>query len=154
MNIDEILDLLDELLDKAWSLPLTGGRCVVDADKVRELIDDVRLNLPTEIKQAKAIVADRSEIITAARREADNLVRKAEDRARMLVANEAIVKQAEEKARETLSQAQQNSRQMKQAAQEFADNVLRDTEDTLIKSVQEVKSTRAALKNAGKSREN
>ena len=50
MNIEEILDVLDELLDKAWSLPLTGGRCVVDAERVRELIDDIRLNMPTEIK--------------------------------------------------------------------------------------------------------
>ena len=153
MNIDEILDLLDELLDRSWSLPLTGGRCVVDAEKVRELIDDIRLNLPTEIKQAKAIVADRGEIITSARREADNLVRKAEERARGLVANEVVVKQAEEKAREILSQAQQNSRQMKQAAQEFADNLLKETEDTLMKATQEVKSTRAALKSAGKNRD-
>ena len=42
MNIDEILDVIDELLDRAWSLPLSGGRCVVDADKVRDLIDDIR----------------------------------------------------------------------------------------------------------------
>lgn len=150
MNIDEILDLLDELLDKAWSLPLTGGRCVVDADKVRELIDDIRLNLPTEIKQARAIVADRGEIIASARREGDSLVRRAEDRARVLVANEAIAKQAEERAKEILGTAQQNSRQMKQAAQEFADNLLRETEETLLKATQEVKSTRSALRTAGK----
>ena len=56
MNIEEILDVLDEVLDRAWNLPLTGGRCVVDADKVRDMIDEVRLNLAGEIKQAKAIV--------------------------------------------------------------------------------------------------
>lgn len=50
MNIDEILDVIDELLDRSWSLPLSGGRCVVDADKVRDLIDDIRLNIPAEIK--------------------------------------------------------------------------------------------------------
>ena len=63
MNIDEILDVIDELLDRSWSLPLSGGRCVVDADKVRDLIDDIRLNIPSEIKQAKAIVSDRTDII-------------------------------------------------------------------------------------------
>ena len=68
MNIDEILDVIDELLDRAWSLPLSGGRCVVDADKVRDLIDDIRLNIPGEIKQAKAIVSDRAEIIDGSRR--------------------------------------------------------------------------------------
>ena len=68
MNIDEILDVIDELLDRAWSLPLSGGRCVVDADKVRDLIDDIRLNIPGEIKQAKAIVSDRAEIIDGAKK--------------------------------------------------------------------------------------
>ena len=46
MNIDDILDAMDEMLDRAWNLPLTGGRCVVDAEKVRDLIDDIRLNMP------------------------------------------------------------------------------------------------------------
>ena len=79
MNIDDILDQMDEMLDKAWNLPLTGGRCVVDAEKVRDLIDDIRLNLPTEIKQAKQIVADRTDIISVAKAEAESIVRKAED---------------------------------------------------------------------------
>ena len=68
MSIEEILDQLDELIDRAWSLPLTGGRCVVDADKVRELLDDVRLNMPTEIRQAQPIVADRPEIVNTAKK--------------------------------------------------------------------------------------
>ena len=70
MPIEEILDQLDELIDRSWSLPLTGGRCVVDADKVRELLDDVRLNLPTEIRQAQSIVADRTAIVEEAKKEA------------------------------------------------------------------------------------
>ena len=68
MPIEEILDQLDELIDRSWSLPLTGGRCVVDADKVRELLDDVRLNLPTEIRQAQSIVADRTAIVEEAKK--------------------------------------------------------------------------------------
>ena len=63
MNIEEILDMLDELLDKSWSLPLSGGRSVVDDEKIRELLDDVRLNLPSEIKQAKAIVESGNELM-------------------------------------------------------------------------------------------
>lgn len=79
MNIDDILDAMDEMLDRAWNLPLTGGRCVVDAEKVRDLIDDIRLNMPAEIKQAKQIVADRADIISVAKKEAEDIVRKAEE---------------------------------------------------------------------------
>ena len=122
MNIDEILDVIDELLDRSWSLPLSGGRCVVDADKVRDLIDDIRLNIPAEIKQAKAIVSDRTDIIENAKKEAEQIVRKAEDRARTLIAQEEVSKAAQAKASEILSQAQLKSREIRQAAQEFSDN--------------------------------
>lgn len=150
MNIEEILDLLDELLDNSWSLPLSGGRCVVDADKVRDLLEDIRLNLPGEIKQAKAIVADRTEIITMAKRESDDMIRKAEDRARALIAQEEIVRQAQTKAGDILSQAQNKTREMRSASQEFSDSLLRQTEETLMKSLTDIKTTRQALKGAQK----
>ena len=148
MNIEEILDQLDDLLDKAWSLPLSGGRCVVDAEKVRDLLDDVRLNLPTEIKQAKAIVVDRTDIITTAKREA--IVRKAEDRARAMIAQEEVVKQSQLRAAEIISQAQNKSREMRQASQEFSDNLLKQTEDTMLKALSDIKTTRQAIKGAQK----
>lgn len=148
VNIDEILDVIDELLDKAWSLPLSGGRCVVDAEKVRDLIDDVRLNLPGEIKQARAIVSDRAEIIDSAKKEAEQLVRKAEDRARALVNQQEVTKAAQAKASEIVSQAQMKSREIRQAAQEFSDNCLLRTEEVMVKSLTEVKATRQAFRNA------
>lgn len=150
MNIEEILDQLDDLLDKAWSLPLSGGRCVVDAEKVRDLLDDVRLNLPTEIRQAKAIVVDRTDIITTAKREAEAIVRKAEDRARAMIAQEEVVKQSQQRAAEIISQAQNKSREMRQASQEFSDNLLKQTEDTMLKALSDIKTTRTAIKGAQK----
>ncbi|HIY09348.1 MAG TPA: ATPase [Firmicutes bacterium] len=151
MTIDEILDMMDDMLDRAWNLPLTGGRSVLDAEKLREMIDDIRLNLPGEIKQAKIIVADRAEIMSTAKKDAENIVRKAEERARALVAQEEVVKEAQAKATELVSSAQTKAREIRQAAQEFSDNVLRETEEALVKSLSEVKSTRQAVRAAGKS---
>ena len=150
MNIDDILDAMDEMLDRAWNLPLTGGRCVVDAEKVRDLIDDIRLNMPAEIKQAKQIVADRADIISVAKKEAEDIVRKAEDRAKALVEQEEITKQAQTRATEILTQAQAKSREMRQASQEFAETMLKSTEETLSKSLGDVRSTRLALKSSGR----
>lgn len=146
MSIEEILDQLDELIDRAWSLPLTGGRCVVDADKVRELLDDVRLNMPTEIRQAQSIVADRTEIVNNAKKEAETIIARAEKRAAALVEEEEIVRQSRNKAAEIAQQAQQQSREMRQSAKEFVDNILKNTEETLAASMNEVKSTRAAFR--------
>ncbi|MDD3193075.1 MAG: ATPase [Oscillospiraceae bacterium] len=150
MNIDDILDSLDELLDRAWNLPLTGGRCVVDAEKVRDLIDDIRLNMPAEIKQAKQIVADRADIISVAKAEAESIVRKAEDHAKTLVEQEEITRQAQARATEILTQAQMKSREMRQASQEFAETMLKSTEETLSKALGDVKSTHQALKSSGR----
>ena len=148
MNIEEILDMLDELLDRAWNLPLSGGRCVIDAEKVREMVDDIRLNLPDEIKQAKAIVKDRTEILSSAKSEAEAIVRKAEERARVMIAQDEVMKQAQAKATEIVTQAQTKSKEIRQASQEFSDEVLRKAEESLAGSLAEVRQTRQALKGA------
>lgn len=150
MNIDQILDTMDELLDKGWNFPLSGGRCVVDADKVRKLIDDIRMNMPNEIKQAQAIVLERNEILSAAKREAEQVIRKAEERAKHLIAQQEIYQAAQTKAADTVSQSQIKSREIRQAAQDFSDDVLRTTEDSLSKALSELRGTRQALRNSGK----
>lgn len=150
MNIEEILDMLDDMLDKSLSLPFSGGRSVVDDEKIRNLLDDIRLSLPAEMKQAKAVVADRAEILASARREADAIVRRAEDRARALIAQEEVVKQAQRKATEILSQAQQKSKELRAASQDFSDDMLRQSEETLARLLGEIRSTRQAVRGAAK----
>lgn len=150
MNVDEILDMLDEMIDRAWSLPMTGGRCVLDADKVRDMIDDIRTNLPTEISHAKKIVSDRAEIIADAKREAEQIVRHAEERAKSLVAQEEVVKQAQQYAKELTGKTQMKAREMRQMAQDFSDKALSSAEEGLAKSLAEVKKTRQALRTKAK----
>ncbi|MBQ8669760.1 MAG: ATPase [Oscillospiraceae bacterium] len=150
MNIEEILDMMDDTLDKAWSLPMSGGRCVVDVEQIREMLDEIRINLPGEIKQAKNIVADRNEILRAAKAEAEQLVRRAEDRARVLVSQEVVLKEAQAKANELLSQTQSRTKEMKAAAQEFSDSRLRETEESLTRALADLRETRQKLKTTGR----
>ena len=150
MNVDELLDLLDETLEESTNLPFTGGKRMVDVDKVRDIIDDVRLNMPAEIKQAEAIVNDRAEIVAGARREAEGIIKKAEDRARALVDQQEIVRQAQQKAAEMLSAAQQQSREMRTTITDYCENMLRQTEEILARSAAEVKNVRGALRQKAK----
>lgn len=145
MNVDELLDCIDDMLDKAWGLPLSGGKCFVDAEKVREIIDDIRLNLPQEIKQAKNIVSDRTDIINSARREAEAIIRTAEERARQMVSQEEIVKQAQAKANEILSSAQIKAREMRRAANDFVEDLMRRTDDMLSNNLAELRKARKTL---------
>ncbi len=146
MNIEEILDQVDELLDKAWNLPLAGGRCVVDVEKVREMIDDVRLNLPTEIRQAKAIVSDRADIIGGAKKEGESIINKAQERARQLVSQDETVKAANARAQEIVTNASKQAREMRANARDYSDNMMMRVEEVLTKAVSDVKAGRQSLK--------
>ena len=127
MTIDELLDIMDETLEEATTLPFTGGKRMVDVEKVRDIIDDIRLNMPAEIRQAKAIVQDRADIVESAKKEAEAIVKRAEDRARAMVAQEAIVKAAQQKATEILTSAQSQSREMRTTVTNYCENMLRHT---------------------------
>lgn len=147
MNVDDMVDLLDDMLEDAVKMPLTGGKCLIDSQKAHDLIDDIRMNLPQEIRQAKAIVADRGEIISIAKSEAEDIIRSAEERARSIVNKDELVIQAQTRANEILSQAHQKSREVRAAANDFADEILRNAEEVLAKGASEVKQTRITLRN-------
>lgn len=144
MTLDELLEQFDEVLDSGIKIP--GKKTVVDIEKLRAVVDDIRLNIPSEIKQARGIVADRADIITTAKREADGIIRTAEEKAKAMVAQEEIVKMAQEKAAEIISNAQGKSREMRRAAQDFVDDIMRRADEGLTANLGEIRKTRAALK--------
>lgn len=149
MNVDELLDMMEELLEGSAKVPLSGKR-VVDEDRLRDLIDDVRGNLPDEIRQAKGIVNDRAQILNDAKREAEAIISKAENRARAIVSEQEIVKESQRRAAEILSAAQTQSRELSSSVANYCENILRTTEEQLARSVAEVKNTRLNVRQAAK----
>ena len=144
MSIEELLEQLDEALEGGLKMP--GNRRVVNAESLRVVIDEIRLNIPSEIKQARGIVADRADIITNAKREADGIIRSAEERANAMITQEAITKLAQEKASEIIANAQAKSREIRKAAQEFVDDIMRRADEGLTANLGEIRKTRASLK--------
>ncbi len=144
MNVEELMDQIDEMLEKCMKLP--GGKVIIDAEKLRTVADDVRLNIPAEVKQARGIVSDRSDIINTAKREADNIIRAAEERAKAMVAQEEITRMAQEKAGEIMATAQNKAKEMRKAAQDFVDDIMRRADENLTANLAEVRKTRASLK--------
>ena len=144
MTLDELLEQFDEVLDSGIKIP--GKKTVVDVEKLRAVVDDIRLNIPSEIKQARGIVADRADIITTAKHEADGIIRAAEERAKAMVAQEEIVKLSQEKAAEIIANAQAKSREMRKAAQDFVDDIMCRADEGLTANLAEVRKTRASLR--------
>ena len=147
--VDDLIDKLDEMLEKAWNLPLSG-RSVIDVESLKAVVQEIRLNIPTEVKQARAIVADRGEIIKTARKEAESIIRSAEERAKAMVAQEEIVRQAQVKANDIMSATQTKSREMRKAGSDFVEDLMKRTEDCLAANLNDVRKTRQSIKHPGR----
>ncbi len=145
MSIDEILDEMDELLDKASSVPFVTHKKVVDGERLRELINDVRLNMPQELKQAKKIEFDCQRILNEAKINADGIIRKAEDRAAQIVSREAIVTEAKKKAADIVAKAQESALNLQKTAALSLAKMLNEVENMHNKSLLEIKRTKEKL---------
>ena len=149
MNIDDLLDIMDELIDKAWKVPLSS-KSMVDVERIKDVVQDIRLNMPAEIRQAKTIVADRNKIIADARREADTVIRVAEEKAAFMLTQEEVYKAAQQKANETVAQANKMSADLKRSTNEYIENMLKHTDEVLTQELTEIRKARQNMKNIGR----
>ncbi len=146
MVIDDILDMMDELLDNAASVPFSVKKSIIDADQMRDYINEMRLNLPGEIKEARLIVMDRQSILTTANKTADDIIRRAEERAKVIVSNDEITKAAKARAVDIINQAQAKAKELKNAANKYIDDILIRSEECLQANLADVRKTRQAVR--------
>ena len=157
MNVNELLDTIEDLLEESTGMPLSGGKRIVDVEQIRDYLDDIRANLPVELRQAQSIVSDRAQLIESANAQAQAIVKKAEERARILVSEAEIVKAAQQRASEIVRAAQQRASEIVTAAQteartvrqtvtDYCDNMLKTTEETMAENAAQVKNVRANLR--------
>ena len=119
MNLEDLFDRLQELFEESWRMPLSNGKAVVDVLEATELVRELRSNLPVELEQARRIVEERKEIVTTARREAEVMLKNAEEKAKFMTSREEIVAAANREANEILLEAKrQASDVLKQATEQ------------------------------------
>ena len=152
MNVNELLDTIEDALEESAGMPLSGGKRIVDVGQIRDYLDEVRVNLPVELRQAQSIVSDRGQLIDSANAQAQAIISKAEDRARVLVSEAEIVKAAQQRASEILSAAQSEARALRQSTTDYCDNMLKTTEETMAENAAQVRSLRANLRQSRQSR--
>ena len=145
MNVNELLDTIEDTLEESTSMPLSGGKRLVDVEKVRDYLDDIRANLPGELRQAQQIVNDRAQIVDTANAQAQSIVKKAEERARILVSDAD-----QQRAAEITAAAQNESRTLRQTVTDYCDNMLKTTEEAMVENAAQVKNVRANLRQNAK----
>lgn len=146
MSVNDLIDELYDMADKAWNLPMSHGRGVLDCQEVKQILEEMRENLPQEIRQAKAIVADRAQILEDAKREAETVVRVAQERAKAMTSEDQLVKEAQQKANELVTQSQAKFREMRKASNDYIDDLMKRTDDGLSQVLAELRKTRQNIK--------
>ena len=147
-SVEELLDLLYTEIEEAKNAPLNNDRCVIERDRVLDMIDDVKAELPVEIKRAKDLVANRNDYIASAKREADLIRKQAEDRAKQLLDEDELMAQARQKANGIVKVAEERSRELRRAANEYCEDALRRTEEAVSEAHEEIKRSRARFRAA------
>lgn len=132
MNVESLVDEIEAILESGKTVPFTSN-LLVDAEEIKRVIEDIRLNMPDELMQARKIVSERKEILTAAQNSADAILEGGRKRAKELVAQDEITKAAEANAAELLQQAQKRAQdiveQARQSAQEITNQAKRWSAD-------------------------
>lgn len=146
MTIEEILEMIDDTLDKSMQVPFSGKKGLIEVDKMRELVGEIRLCLPNEIRQAKKLVADRKVIINEAKAEADGIIKKAEERAASMTSHQEITRLAQQRAQEIMTEAQTRSKELRSSANDYVDKALSEVEELLTKDLADIKRVKSALK--------
>ena len=157
-NLEELITALYDMIQDAKSVPLSSDKCIIERDKALDMLDDLSAQLPAELKQARTIVQSREELVSQARREAEVIIRNARAQAEQLVEQETIYQQTlqkcQEMAKQNMAECEERTRQteetmaqIKSASFGYVDNSLRQTEETILKALTEVRDTRAKFQN-------
>jgi cell division septum initiation protein DivIVA len=144
MDILALVDRIEELVDDGRDVPMSSRR-MVDAEKIYEIIDEIRAQYPDELKQARWIVKERQEMLEEAEKEANRILEESRDRAQALAGEQEIVILAEQQAADILDNARGREREIRLGAEDYADEMLANLEVNLGKLLTAVQRGRDRL---------
>ncbi len=142
-HIEDIITALYDLIQDARGLPLGADKCIVERDKVLDMLDEISAQLPAELKQSRTIVESRGEIIGQAKREAEGIIRKAQEDADRLVSQQVIYEEAKRRCAELVTQTQAQIANLRKVSNDYMDEALRRTEEAIAQSLSDVQTTRS-----------
>ena len=141
-NTEDIIGALYDMVQDARAVPLAADKCMLERDRVLDMLDEIIARLPSELKQSRTIVESRNEIISQARREAEAIVRQAQEQAKQMVTQEAVYVEAKKRSEELVQQTQARIEELKKVSNEYMDDALRRTEEVIAESLDNVRDTR------------
>ena len=144
MEFFTLLESLEEILESGSKVPFSS-KVMVDIDELRDILEDIRLKLPDELKQAKWVKEERQRIIEDAQKEADNIIKNAESKIVTMIDDNVITKKALAQKEEIIENANKVSKEICTGTHEYANAILEKVEDVLKETLEVVQNNRREL---------
>lgn len=145
-DVQYLIDMLYEMVDGAKGVAFSPDKCIIIREDALDLLDELRGQLPQELKKAQDLIRARDEYVENAKKEAERIRRQADQDAKSIVGESEITRVARDKAKEILQRADERSKSMISVANEYTDDALRRTEEAIQMALEEVRESRARFR--------
>jgi hypothetical protein len=139
-----LVERINALLENGRRLPLSNN-VVVDQSVALDLVEQLRLAVPEEVKQARRITEESDRILERAQEEADRIVARAQEQAAFLIEERELTRVAEERSRQIVDEGHAQADEIRRGADEYAASVLIRLEGEVVKVLQSIKRGIALL---------
>ena len=133
MDILELIDRLEDLFNESHSIPFTHS-VIVDEDRMLDIIDQMRVSIPDEIKKSQQILNQKERFLAQAQDEASRITSIARERSAKAITQEEVVVEARKAAEEIIAQAEIESQK-----------IMRETDDYIVSELEKFQNKLAAL---------
>lgn len=145
MDVLKLIDEIEDIIEDGNSLPFSR-KIMLDSEELLEIIKEIRIKLPDEIKQAAWIKDERQRILAEAQKDADNIINEAEYRLEEMIDEEKISKLAKKRAEEIINKSQENAKEIRLGAMEYADSLLLESQEKLKEVINLMNENRKELR--------
>ena len=147
-DVTRLIDMLYEKVEDAKAPALKPNMSMVDRDEILDLLDELRAQLPVELRRAKELLSAREKFVEDAKRDVDRMMRQAELEAKAKVSDSEVLSAAREKSRAMIAHAEERCRRMYQVTNEYTEDALARAEEAMQMALDEVKQSRVNFRSA------
>lgn len=145
MSVLNLLDELEDILENSSTIPFSG-KVLIDREEITDLLKEIRIQLPDEVKQAQWIREERNKILIDAQNEAEKIIEDAKKQIEEMVDREEIIKIAKIRADEIIEQAKNQAQEIRIGSLQYADEILEKLEENISNISNVIRDNRNELK--------
>lgn len=146
MEVYSILETLADVVRNSTSVIMTGKN-LVDKEEILELIEEIRENLPKDMREAKRILDKRDMVLGDAKKKADEILSNVDKAVGTYIKEHDITKKAYQQANDIVENAKRNANEIRTGSREYAEGILVKVQDILKNTIDVIDSNREELRN-------